>query len=122
MSEMKELKFFILIGICTSILFSSGHVENPDTHLRLTQARLLTENFEFGFPDDTGEDFQGNIAVNSSGKRHMVYNPGQTLIFYPIYSFFKTLNFKKRFLKRRISFMHPSPLYQSSTLVVSLRK
>ena len=82
---MKDFWFFILIGVCTSILFSSGQVENPDTHLRLAQARLLTENFEFGLPNDTGEDFHGNIAINSNGKRHMVYNPGQTLLFYPIY-------------------------------------
>lgn len=82
---MKDFWFFILIGVCTSILFSSGQVENPDTHLRLAQAKVLTENFEFGLPNDTGEDFHGNIAINSNGKRHMVYNPGQTLLFCPIY-------------------------------------
>lgn len=102
---MKDFWFFILIGVCTSVIFSSGQVENPDTHLRLTQARILTENFEFGLPDDTGEDFHGNIAINSDGNRQMVYNPGQTLLFYPIYSLCK--------------FFFESNPYYTSTFIVS---
>ena len=102
---MKDFWFFILIGVCTSVIFSSGQVENTDTHLRLTQARLLTEKFDFGLPDDTGEDFHGNIAINKVGDRQMVYNPGQTLLFYPVYSFCKV-------------FFKSNPYY-ASTFIVS---
>lgn len=73
------------IGIILSILFSSGQIENPDTHLRLTQTRILLENFHFGVPNDVGEDMHGNIAINQEGQRFMVYNPGQSLFFIPIY-------------------------------------
>jgi hypothetical protein len=82
---MKNLWFFLLIGLFTSVIFSSGQIENPDTHLRLTQARLLVEEGEYGVPEDTGEDSHGNIAINDAGERFMVYNPGQSLVFGSIY-------------------------------------
>ncbi|MFT4733400.1 MAG: hypothetical protein ACI9K1_000352 [Arcticibacterium sp.] len=87
---MKPIYFFLLFGCVLSLLFSSGQVENPDTHLRLTQTRLLLQDHRFGLPEDVGEDFHGNIAINEKGQRHMVYNPGQTLFFVPIY-YFSTL-------------------------------
>jgi hypothetical protein len=68
-----------------SILFSSGQIENPDTHLRLTQTRIILDNNWFGLPNDVGEDTHGNISINENGKRYMVYNPGQTIVFIPIY-------------------------------------
>jgi hypothetical protein len=85
MNKITPFIFFLLIGISLSILFSSGQIENPDTHLRLTEARLITENHSLELPADVGEDLHGNIAVNSNGKRFMVYNPGQTILFVPIY-------------------------------------
>ena len=58
----KRLLYFLFIGIILSVLFSSGQVENPDTHLRLTQTRLFIETGQFGLPDDVGEDTHGNSA------------------------------------------------------------
>jgi hypothetical protein len=82
---MRSLYVFLLFGLVLSILFSSGQIENPDTHLRLTQTRIILDDNEFGLPDDVGEDSHGNISINKDGKRFMVYNPGQTIIFIPIY-------------------------------------
>ena len=85
MNKVKPFFLFLLIGVILSILFSSGQIENPDTHLRLTQARIFLEKNHFGLPDDVGEDIHGNIAINQEGDRFMVYNPGQTILFIPIY-------------------------------------
>ena len=82
---MRPLYVFLLFGLVLSILFSSGQIENPDTHLRLTQTRIILDDNKFGLPDDVGEDSHGNISINKDGKRFMVYNPGQTTIFIPIY-------------------------------------
>lgn len=82
---MRPLYIFLLFGLVLSILFSSGQIENPDTHLRLTQTRIILDDNKFGLPDDVGEDSHGNISINKDGKRFMVYNPGQTIIFIPIY-------------------------------------
>ena len=82
---MRPLYFFLLFGLTLSILFSSGQIENPDTHLRLTQARIILDDYRFGLPKDVGEDTHGNIAINRDGQRYMVYNPGQTIAFIPIY-------------------------------------
>jgi len=82
---MRPLYIFLLFGLITSILFSSGQIENPDTHLRLTQTRIILDNNNFGLEKDVGEDMHGNIAINEDGQRYMVYNPGQSLVFVPIY-------------------------------------
>jgi hypothetical protein len=82
---MRPLYVFLLFGLVLSILFSSGQIENPDTHLRLTQTRIILDDNKFGLPDDVGEDSHGNISINKDGKRFMVYNPGQTIIFIPKY-------------------------------------
>jgi hypothetical protein len=82
---MRPVYFFLLFGLVLCILFSSGQIENPDTHLRLTQTRIILDDNKFGLPDDVGEDSHGNISINKEGKRFMVYNPGQTIIFIPIY-------------------------------------
>jgi len=82
---MRQLLIFFLIGICLSVLFSSGQIENPDTHLRLTQARIIVNDLKFGLPMDVGEDSHGNVAINKLGERFMVYNPGQTITFIPLY-------------------------------------
>jgi len=82
---MRPLYVFLLFGLVLSILFSSGQIENPDSHLRLTQTRIILDDNKFGLPDDVGEDSHGNISINKDGKRFMVYNPGQTIIFIPIY-------------------------------------
>jgi hypothetical protein len=78
---MRPLYLFFLFGLILSILFSSGQIENPDTHLRLTQTRHLLQGGGFGLENDVGEDMHGNIAINEHGQRHMVYNPGQSLVF-----------------------------------------
>ncbi len=82
---MRSIYTFLLFGLVLSILFSSGQIENPDTNLRLTQTRIILEDAKFGLPQDVGEDLHGNIAINKNGKRYMVYNPGQTIVFIPIY-------------------------------------
>jgi hypothetical protein len=87
---MRALIVFLSFGIVLSILFSSGQIENPDTHLRLTQARIILDG-HFGLPIDVGEDMHGNIAINQNGDRYMVYNPGHTIIFIPIYSLSKLI-------------------------------
>jgi hypothetical protein len=84
-SSMRPFHLFVCIGIILSILFSSGQIENPDTHLRLTQTRILIEEFKIGLPFDIGEDTHGNIAINKAGQRYMVYNLGQSLLCIPIY-------------------------------------
>ncbi len=83
---MKDFLLFLFIGVLSSILFSSGQIENPDTHLRLTQTRIFLEDFKFKLPNDVGEESHGNIAINSNGERCMVYNPGQSILFIPFYS------------------------------------
>lgn len=82
---MRPLYLFLFFGLVLSVLFSSGQIENPDTHLRLTQTRILLQDWRFGLPDNVGEDMHGNIAINEFGQRHMVYNPGHTIAFIPIY-------------------------------------
>ena len=82
---MRPLLIYIYIGLILGILFSSGQIENPDTHLRLSQTRIILQEGKFGLSDDVGEDLHGNIAINENGQRYMVYNPGQTIVFIPIY-------------------------------------
>lgn len=82
---MKDFFMFLVIGFLMAVLFSSGQVENPDTHLRLTQTRILLESGSFKLTQDVGEDSHGNIAINTLGERCMVYNPGQSLVLVPIY-------------------------------------
>ena len=82
---MRDFILFITIGMLMSIFFSSGQIENPDTHLRLTQTRILLDNGSFKLESDVGEDSHGNVAINKFGERCMVYNPGQSMIFIPFY-------------------------------------
>lgn len=90
-NNMRPLYIYMFFGLVLSILFSSGQIENPDTHLRLSQTRIILEDGKFGLTDDVGENMHGNIAINENGKRYMVYNPGQTIIFIPIYFIAKRL-------------------------------
>lgn len=91
MNHTKIFFLFLALGVTTSILFSSGQVENPDTHLRLTQTRIFVNSGSFKLPLDVGEDSHGNVAINKFGERTMVYNPGQSLIFIPFYLLSKAL-------------------------------
>ncbi|WP_139921392.1 hypothetical protein [Hymenobacter sp. DG01] len=75
----------ILFVLSLALLFSSGHIENPDSHLRLTQARLLVESGALEIPHGYGDVTHGNIAVTAAGKQYSVYNPGQVLLFAPFY-------------------------------------
>jgi len=56
MSNMKDFLMFLVIGFLMAVLFSSGQVENPDTHLRLTQTRIFLESGSFKLTQDVGED------------------------------------------------------------------
>jgi len=85
MNDIKYFFIFLSIGVLTSILFSSGQIENPDTHLRLSQTRVFLENGSFKLPSDVGDVTHGNLAINELGERCMVYNPGQSFVFIPIY-------------------------------------
>lgn len=85
MNNIRPFFLFLIIGVILSILFSSGQIENPDTHLRLTQTRIFLEKHHLGLPKDVGEDLHGNIAINQLGERFMVYNLGHTILFIPIY-------------------------------------
>ena len=75
----------LLLILSVALLFSSGHIENPDSHLRLTQARLLVETGSFEIPPGFGDVTHGNIALTKTGKQYSVYNPGQILLFTPFY-------------------------------------
>lgn len=81
----KALLYKVIFIFCMALLFSSGHIENVDTHLRLTQARFLVENGSFEIEEGFGEASHGNLATSKSGKKFSVYNPGQILLFTPIY-------------------------------------
>jgi hypothetical protein len=74
---------FLIISL--SVLFSSGIIQNPDTHLRLTQTRGLIERGSFEIPSGYGDLTHGNIAINKEGQQFSVYNPGQALLFLPIH-------------------------------------
>jgi hypothetical protein len=88
MNKITPLSIFVILGILFSLLFSSGQVENPDTHLRLTQTRIYIDEGRIDLPKDVGEEMHGNIAIQGE-KRCMVYNPGQSLVFIPIYTIAK---------------------------------
>lgn len=90
MNKVSPFLFFLILGILLSMVFSSGQIENPDTHLRLTQARIYLEEGLLSMPQDVGEEMHGNVAT-IAGQRCMVYNPGQSLIFVPFYAFAKLL-------------------------------
>jgi hypothetical protein len=75
----------LLFVLAFALLFSSGHIENPDSQLRLTQARLLVETGSLEIPQGFGDVTHGNIALTKSGKQYSVYNPGQILLFVPFY-------------------------------------
>ncbi|WP_207534904.1 hypothetical protein [Desertivirga arenae] len=81
----KLLLYKIIFLLSFTIFFSSGHIENPDTHLRLTQARCWVDNGSIEVEKGFGELSHGNIAINKEGKQFSVYNPGQIIVFIPIY-------------------------------------
>jgi hypothetical protein len=84
---MKNSPLFqrLLFVLALALLFSSGYIENPDSQLRLTQARLLVETGSLEIPQGFGDVTHGNIALTQSGKQYSVYNPGQILLFVPFY-------------------------------------
>ena len=66
-----------------TISMSSGHFENPDAHLRLSQAFSIVNHGSFQLADEVGNVSHGNISVNRHGERYSVYGPGQILLFTP---------------------------------------
>lgn len=80
----KIIIFKIWLCIFLSVGFSSGHIENPDTHLRLTQAINLVNNNTISIPKGVGDITHGNIAYDNNGTAYSVYNPGQIILFTPI--------------------------------------
>lgn len=70
--------------ICSAtISLSSGHFENPDAQLRLSQAFSIVKHGSFQLADGVGNISHGNIATNEYGERYSVYAPGQILLFTP---------------------------------------
>jgi hypothetical protein len=79
----------LILSLASILLFSSGHFENPDAQLRLSQAFSLIQNGNFQLADAVGNPTHGNIATNQNGERYSVYAPGQILLFTPI-AYFST--------------------------------
>jgi hypothetical protein len=76
---------YVFLGILSgTILISSGHFENPDAQLRLSQAFSVINNGTFQLADGVGNASHGNISTNSDGERYSVYGPGQILLFTPL--------------------------------------
>jgi len=81
----KNLSIYVFLGILSgTILLSSGHFENPDAQLRLSQAFSVINNGTFQLSDGVGNVSHGNIAATSDGARYSVYGPGQILLFAPL--------------------------------------
>lgn len=72
--------FALLFG---TVALASGHFENPDAHLRLSQAFSLWQGHGFELGDGVGNPRHGNLAVGPDGRRFSVYNPGQIVLFVP---------------------------------------
>jgi len=73
-----------LVALFTAtISLSSGHFENPDAQLRLSQAFSIVKHGSFQLADGVGNVSHGNISVNRHGERYSVYGPGQILLFTP---------------------------------------
>ena len=81
--------YALTLSLASILLLSSGHFENPDAQLRLSQAFSLTQNGNFQLADTVGNSTHGNIATNQNGERYSVYAPGQILLFTPI-AYFST--------------------------------
>lgn len=80
----KETLTLAAIAVIIGTLgISSGHFENPDAHLRLSQAFSLVNNVSFQLSDGVGNILHGNIAENNKGDRYSVYAPGQIVLFSP---------------------------------------
>jgi len=78
------LQVIALIAVFTgTFAVSSGHFENPDAHLRLSQAFSLVNDGSFQLADGVGNIQHGNVAANIEGERFSVYNPGQIALFTP---------------------------------------
>jgi hypothetical protein len=84
-SIRRNLPVCVFLGILSgTIMLSSGHFENPDAQLRLSQAFSLIDNGTFQLADGVGNPSHGNIASNNNGTRYSVYGPGQIILFTPI--------------------------------------
>lgn len=84
LSTNSKILFIALIAVFTGSLgISSGHFENPDAHLRLSQSFSIAENGSFQLRDGVGNPQHGNIAINEKGERYSVYSPGQIILFTP---------------------------------------
>ena len=76
-------RYFILIAVSITLLFSSGYLMTPDASLRLRQAEFLLEGNFFHVSAEVGDVTHGNVVDHSNGNRYSVYNPGQILLFVP---------------------------------------
>jgi len=80
----RELLLLAIIAVILGTLsLSSGHFENPDAHLRLSQSFSIVNNGDFKLSDGVGNIQHGNIAENDKGDRYSVYAPGQIILFTP---------------------------------------
>ena len=83
MPSIDQRWWALLVVVFGSLALSSGHFENPDAHLRLSQAFSLLEGRGFELGDGVGNPLHGNIAIAPDGRRFSVYNPGQIILFVP---------------------------------------
>jgi hypothetical protein len=73
----------LLVLALGTVALASGHFENPDAHLRLSQAFSLLEGRGFALADGVGNPRHGNIAAGVDGRLFSVYSPGQIVLFVP---------------------------------------
>jgi hypothetical protein len=80
----RQLLLLALVALfAATISLSSGHFENPDAQLRLSQAFSIVNHGSFQLADGVGNISHGNITVNEHGERYSVYGPGQIILFTP---------------------------------------
>lgn len=60
-------------------LLATGHIQNPDSHLRLAQAGEWFLSGSIALPEGTGNPSHGNFVILDDGNRYSIYNPGQIL-------------------------------------------
>ena len=78
-----DWRWVLFTAVMVSLSTASGHFENPDAHLRLSQAFSLLAGRGFELGEGVGNVLHGNIAVAPDGRRFSVYGPGQILLFVP---------------------------------------
>ncbi len=82
-TRWKILSIALIAVLAGTFGLSSGHFENPDAHLRLSQAFSLVNDGSFQLANGVGNPQHGNIAFNEKGERYSVYGLAQIILFTP---------------------------------------